>query len=54
MSNVPIVSLFLFKGLALLAHLVNCVLIWGILSEIAPSRRILGTLLYAWNPLGRY
>ncbi|HEY5006147.1 MAG TPA: hypothetical protein VII61_23505 [Ktedonobacteraceae bacterium] len=50
-SNVPIISLFLFKGLALLAHLINCVLIWGILSEIAPSRRILGTLLYAWNPL---
>jgi hypothetical protein len=50
-SNVPIISLFLFKGLALLAHLINCVLIWGILSEIAPSRRLLGTLLYAWNPL---
>jgi hypothetical protein len=50
-SNVPVFSLLLFKGLALLAHLVNCVLIWGILSEIAPSRRILGTLLYAWNPL---
>lgn len=50
-SNVPVFSLLLFKGLALLAHLVNCVLIWGILKEIAPSRRILGTLLYAWNPL---
>ncbi len=50
-SNVPVLSLLLFKGLALLAHLVNCVLIWGILSEIAPSRRVLGTLLYAWNPL---
>lgn len=50
-SNVPVFSLFLFKGLALLAHLVNCVLIWGILGEIAPSRRILATLLYAWNPL---
>ncbi len=50
-SNVPVFSLFLFKGLALLAHLVNCVLIWGILGEIAPSRRVLATLLYAWNPL---
>jgi len=47
----PIFSLFLFKGLALIAHLINSVLVWGILSEIAPSRRILGTLLYAWNPL---
>jgi hypothetical protein len=50
-SNVPVVSLLLFKGLALLGHLISSVLIWGILSEIAPSRRILGTLLYAWNPL---
>ena len=46
-SNAPIVSLLLFKGLALLAHLTSSLLIWGILSEIAPSRRILGTLLYA-------
>jgi hypothetical protein len=50
-SNVPVFSLLLFKGLALLSHLVNCVLVWGILGEIAPSRRVLGTVLYAWNPL---
>lgn len=50
-SNIPVVSLLLFKGFALLTHLVNCVLIWGILGEIAPARRVLGTLLYAWNPL---
>ncbi|MBV9711889.1 MAG: hypothetical protein JO011_13375 [Ktedonobacteraceae bacterium] len=50
-SNVPVFSLLLFKGFALLTHLSNCVLIWGILNEIAPSRRVLGTLLYAWNPL---
>lgn len=47
----PITTLLLFKGLALLAHLCNCLLIWHILGRIAPSRRILGTLLYAWNPL---
>jgi hypothetical protein len=50
-SNVPVFSLLLFKGLALLAHLVSCILIWSILGEVAPARRIPGTLLYAWNPL---
>ena len=44
-------SSYLFKGLALLTHLINCVLIWGILSHLAPTRRLGGTLLYAWNPL---
>jgi len=41
----------LFKLLGLAAHLANAALIWLILSHIAPSRRLLGTLLYAWNPL---
>jgi len=43
--------LLFFKGLALLSHLVNCVLIWVILGKLAPARRLLGTFLYAWNPL---
>jgi hypothetical protein len=47
----PAITLILFKGVALLAHLVNCVLVWAILGRIAPARRLLGTLLYAWNPL---
>ena len=47
----PIVTLLLFKILALLSHLINCVLIWIILGKLAPSRRLVGTLLYAWNPL---
>jgi len=47
----PAITLTLFKGVALLAHLVNCVLVWAILGRIAPARRLLGTLLYAWNPL---
>jgi hypothetical protein len=47
----PVITLLLFKGLTLLAHLLNCVLVWAILSKIAPSRRLLGILLYAWNPL---
>lgn len=41
----------LFKLFALLCHLVNAVLVWAILSTLAPRRRLLGTLLYAWNPL---
>ena len=50
----PVTTLLLFKGVALLSHLVNCVLIWLILSKLAPlapAHRLLGTLLYAWNPL---
>jgi hypothetical protein len=41
----------LFKLLGLSAHLANAFLIWLILGHIAPRRRLLGTLLYAWNPL---
>ncbi len=50
-SNNPVVTLLLFKGVAILSHIINCLLIWAILSKIAPTRRLLGTLLYAWNPL---
>nr|HET6904009.1 hypothetical protein [Ktedonobacteraceae bacterium] len=50
-GNGPVATLLLFKGLALLVHLLNCVLVWAILDKIAPTRRVLGTLLYAWNPL---
>lgn len=41
----------LFKLLGLAAHVANAALIWAILGIIAPRRRLLGTLLYAWNPL---
>jgi hypothetical protein len=50
-SNSPLVSLLLFKGLALLTHLLNCWLVWAILAKTSPRRQVLGTLLYAWNPL---
>jgi hypothetical protein len=43
--------MFLFKALGLVCHLINMVLIWSILSIIAPRRRLLGTLLYGWSPL---
>src|SRR5262249_32773300 len=39
------------KLLGLGAHLANAALIWAILGRLAPERRLLGTLLYAWNPL---
>ncbi len=42
---------YILKGLALLFHLTNSMLVWAILGKIAPSRRLGGTLLYAWNPL---
>ncbi len=42
---------YIFKSLALLSHLINCVLIWAFLSKLAPARRLGGTILYAWNPL---
>jgi hypothetical protein len=51
LSDIPLISLFLFKGLELGAHLLNILLIWTILGRIAPHRRIIGTLLYAWSPL---
>lgn len=47
----PLSTLLLFKAVMLVFHLLNCVLLWAILGEIAPARRVLGTLLYAWNPL---
>jgi hypothetical protein len=50
-GGTPVSMLLLFKGVALLFHLLNCVLLWAILGRIAPARRFAGTLLYAWNPL---
>lgn len=41
----------LYKLLGLGCHLANAALIWGILTRLAPERRLAGTLLYAWNPL---
>lgn len=50
-SNNTAVTLLLFKGVALLSHIANCLLLWAILGKLAPARRVQGTLLYAWNPL---
>ncbi len=43
--------LLLFRGLGLVAHLINTVLIWIIVAKLKPEMRISGTLLYGWNPL---
>lgn len=43
-----------YKLFALACHLANAALIWGILSRWAPERRVLGTVLYAWNPLALF
>ncbi len=45
------IYVLLYKLLALGCHLVSAALIWDILTRIAPERRLVGTLLYAWNPL---
>ena len=37
--------------LGLVAHLTNAFLIWLIVGRLSPHRQLLGTLLYAWNPL---
>jgi hypothetical protein len=41
----------LYKGLGLIAHLVNTLLIWLIVGRLAPHRQLVATLFYAWNPL---
>jgi len=46
-----VVYVLLFKLLGLAVHLINALLIWMILGWVAPRRQLLGTLLYAWNPL---
>ncbi len=51
LSSNPVISLFIFKGFILLTHLFNSLLVWSILTQIAPERRALGTLLYTWSPL---
>jgi hypothetical protein len=45
------IYVLLYRLLALGCHLASAILIWGILTRVAPERRLLGTLLYAWNPL---
>jgi hypothetical protein len=46
-----VVSILLFKLFTFAGFLTCAALIWDILSHIAPQRRVVGTLLWAWNPL---
>jgi hypothetical protein len=39
-----------FRLIGLIAHMVNVVLIWAILTRLKPELRISAMLLYAWNP----
>src|SRR5579884_269185 len=40
-----------FRLIGLMAHLINTLLLWTLLSKIKPEVRISSTLLYGWNPL---
>ncbi len=44
-------NILVFKGAMAFFHLVNVVLVWLILGLMAPRRRRLGTMIYAWNPI---
>jgi hypothetical protein len=43
--------LFGFRLLAVVAYIVNAMLIWLILAKLKPEMRISGVILFAWNPL---
>lgn len=40
-----------FRLLAVVFHLTNALLLWAVLAKLKPEMRVMGTLLYAWNPL---
>jgi hypothetical protein len=42
--------LLAFRAFGLGVHILNALLIWGILAKLKPETRLTGTLLYAWNP----
>ena len=44
-------TILVFRVLGLVAHLLNVVLLWAILTRAKPEMRLSATLLYAWNPL---
>ncbi|OWY65022.1 hypothetical protein B7486_44175 [cyanobacterium TDX16] len=44
-------ALLLFKSLVVASSLLCAVLIWCILSRVRPQNRLLGTLVYLWNPM---
>ena len=44
-------TLLVFKAIAIVPALIGTPLLWSTLRRLRPERRVLGTLLYAWNPL---
>ncbi len=46
----PVLTLLAFRAAGLCFHVLNALLIWGILTKLKPEVRLAGTLLYAWNP----
>jgi hypothetical protein len=49
-TRVPL-AILIFKTIATLASLGSIWLVWRILGHVSPGRRLLGTVLFAWNPV---
>ena len=49
-TRVPL-AIFVFKVIATLASLGSIWLVWRILGRVTPDRQLLGTVLFAWNPV---
>lgn len=47
----PAFTLLDFRIAGLLFHLLNTCLLWTVLTRLKPEVRLMGTLLYAWNPV---
>ena len=46
----PATAVLTFRALGLSVHIVNALLLWGVLARLKPEIRLAGTLFYAWNP----
>ena len=49
-TRVPL-AILVFKAIATLASLGSIWLVWRILGRVTPDRQLLGTVLFAWNPV---
>jgi len=47
----PAMVILVFRLAGLCLHLLNMVLIWAMVGKRKPELRLVGTLLYAWNPV---
>ncbi len=46
----PLKTVLAFRAAGLGLHIINALLIWGILARLRPEVRLTGTIFYAWNP----